>query len=93
MVDYSVFNVFLTSSNWSMFHVLDKQRFHKALSLVVEDDDFSISDMTSYMEKYMEEYFAKGFNKMYSIEMVRNKLPSLASEAEIIEAYVKRDNW
>ena len=49
MVDYSVFDAFLSSCNWSMFHPLDKQRFHKALAEVITNEDFSVQDMEEYM--------------------------------------------
>lgn len=91
MTDYTVFDDFLSSCNWSMFHPLDKQRFHKALSKVVEDKQFSVHDMEEYMIDFVENHQHR--IAQYSLDMMKNKIPSLVIEAEIIEAYLKRDTW
>ncbi len=91
MADYTVFNNFLLSANWSMFHPLDKQKFHKALAKVITNQDFSIYDMEEYMLSFAEEH--QNSRAQYSLEMMRDKIPSLIIEAEIIQAYLNRDNW
>lgn len=91
MVDYLVFDAFLSSCNWSMFHPLDKQRFHKALAEVITNEDFSVQDMEEYMLSFTEKH--PNSVAQYSVEMMRNKIPSLIIEAENIEAYLNRDNW
>ncbi len=91
MADYTVFDDFLGSCNWSMFHPLDKQKFHKALSKVIEDEQFSVHDMEEYMINFVENH--QHHIAQYSLDMMKDKIPSLVIEAENLEAYLKRDNW
>lgn len=91
MADYTVFNKFLLSANWSLFHPLDKQRFHKALSKVINEDDFCVLHMEEYMLSFVKEN--KDQIRLYSIEMIINRINYLTDEATKIEAYLKRDNW